>query len=198
MATKVAIILAAGAGERMGGSKALLLVDGKTLAAAHVARAIEAGCDRAVVVTRPEVAARLGEIPRASVLAATTGEQAESLQVAVRKVGMRGDVRVLVTPVDCPPVSVATMHALFAALDAGSLVATPLRDGRGGHPVVCVGSVLAPYASKDPAPPPPLRDVLAAHDAKRARVAVDDASSFVDLDTPEDVLAFTGKPPAFA
>jgi molybdenum cofactor cytidylyltransferase len=195
--TKVAIILAAGSGERMGGSKALLRIDGKALAALHVARALEAGCDRAVVVTRPGAAARLGEMPRATILAAETTDQAESLQVAARKVGMRGDVRVLVTPVDCPPASVATLHALFAALDNGATVATPHRAGKGGHPVACTSGVLAPYSSKDPAPPPPLRDVLANHETTRTRIEVDDPRVGLDLDTPEDVVAFTGKPPSF-
>ncbi len=198
MSTRVAIILAAGAGERMGGSKALLRVDGSPLAALHVARALEAGCDRAVVVVRPAAAGRLGELPRATVLAVQTAGQAESLQAAARKVGMRGDVRVLVTPVDCPPVSVATLNALFAALDAGATVATPHRAGKGGHPVACAAAVLAPYASKDPAPPPPLREVLAKHEATRARVEVDDPRVGLDLDTPDDVVALTGSPPTFA
>jgi molybdenum cofactor cytidylyltransferase len=198
VSTKVAIILAAGTGERMGGSKALLVVDGHPLAALHVARALEAGCDRAVVVTRPETAARLGEIPRATILAQETAGQAESLQVAARKVGMRGDVRVLVTPVDCPPVSVATINALFAALDDGATVATPHRAGKGGHPVACRATVLAPYASKEETAPPPLRDVLATQETSRSRIEVDDPRVGLDLDTPEDVVAFTGSRPTFA
>jgi len=148
-------------------------------------------------VTRPDAASRLGEIPRATILAAETAGQAESLQVAARKVGMRGDVRVLVTPVDCPPASVATLHALFAALDHGATVATPHRDGKGGHPVACTSAVLAPYTSKDPAAPPPLRDVLAKHETTRTRIDDDDPRVGLDLDTPEDVIAFTGKPPSF-
>ncbi len=181
----------------MGGSKALLRIDGHALAALHVARALEAGCDRVVVVTRPDAAARLGEIARATILAAETAGQAESLQTAARKVGMRGDVRVVVTPVDCPPVSVATFKALFTALDNGASVATPHRAGKGGHPVACTSSVLAPYASKDPAPPPPLRDVLAKYETTRTRVEVDDPKVGIDLDTPADVLAFTGAQPSF-
>ena len=181
MSTKVAIILGAGTGERMGGSKALLVVDDKPLALAHVARALEAGCDRAVLVTRPEAAAKLGEIARATVLVAETAGQAESLQVAARKIGMRGDVRVLVTPVDCPPVSVATIHALFAALEDGANVATAHRAGKGGHPVACRSSVLAPFASKDPAPPPTLRDVIAKLETSRTRVEVDDPRVGIDL-----------------
>jgi CTP:molybdopterin cytidylyltransferase MocA len=179
----------------MGGSKALLVVDGRPLARAHVERAHEAGCDRVVVVTRPDAALRLGEIPRATVLGELTTSQAETLAVAVRKVGMRGDVAVLITPVDQPPVSIVTLWALFDALDAGAEVATPHRAGKGGHPVACRAHVLAPYAA--PGPAPILRDVVAAHESGRARVEVDDPRVGVDLDTPDDVRAFTGAPPKF-
>jgi CTP:molybdopterin cytidylyltransferase MocA len=180
----------------MGGSKALLAIDGRPLARAHVERAHEAGCDRVVVVTRPDAALRLGEIARATVLGEVTASQAETLALAVRKVGMRGDVAVLITPVDQPPVSIVTLWALFDALDAGAEVATPHRAGKGGHPVACRAHVLAPYAASGPAPI--LRDVLSAHEAGRARVEVDDPRVGIDLDTPDDVRAFTGAPPKFA
>jgi CTP:molybdopterin cytidylyltransferase MocA len=197
--SRVAIILAAGLGERMGGSKALLLLDGVPLLKAHVERVLAAGCDRAVVVTRPEVAARLGELPKVTMVSAATASQAESLCKAVQKVGKRGAVRVLVTPVDAPPVSEATIRALFAALDAGAGIATPHRDGKGGHPLVCRMTFLAPYAKKDdPEPPPILRELLAAHEAERVRIEVDDPRVGLDLDTPEDVVALTGAPPTFA
>jgi len=198
VSTKVAIILAAGGGERMGGSKALLLVDGTPLARAHVDRALQAGCDRALVVMSPAAAERLGEIARATILVADTATQAESLQIAARKIGMRGDLRVLVTPVDCPPVSVATIGALFGAIESGATVATPHRGQTGGHPLVCRASVLAPYASKENHAPPVLRDVLAKLEEGRTRLEVDDPRVGIDLDTPEDVIALTGTPPRFA
>jgi molybdenum cofactor cytidylyltransferase len=196
--SRVAIVLAAGAGERMGGSKALLVIDGRPLARAHVERAHEAGCERVVVVTKPDIALRLGEIPRATVLAEVTTSQAESLALAVRRVGMRGDVAVLITPVDQPPVSIVTLWALFDALDAGAEVATPHRAGKGGHPVACRAHVLAPFAASGGAPAPILRDVLSGYEPSRARVDVDDPRVGIDLDTPEDVRAFTGAAPKFA
>ena len=50
--TTVGLVLAAGAGRRMGGPKALvrLTEDGPTLVETAVARVIEGGCDSAVVV----------------------------------------------------------------------------------------------------------------------------------------------------
>jgi molybdenum cofactor cytidylyltransferase len=193
---KVGIVLAAGAGERMGGSKALLLLGGVPLVRAHVDRMIEAGCDRVVVVTRPDAAQKLGDIARVTMVAAATAEQAESLQLATKKIGKRGDARVLVTPVDAPPVAVATIRALFDALDHGSEVATPhTKAEKGGHPVACRATVLtAAYGGKEA---PTLRDVLAKHEPGRARVEVDDPRVGVDLDTPEDVVALTGEPPRF-
>jgi molybdenum cofactor cytidylyltransferase len=193
---RIGIVLAAGAGQRMGGSKALLLMGGVPLVRAHVDRMIEAGCDRVVVVTRPDAALKLGEIARVTMVVAETASQAESLQLGTKKIGKRGEARVLVTPVDAPPVTVATIKALFAALDHGSEVATPHTNaGKGGHPVACRATVLtAAYGGKEA---PTFRDVLAKHEAARARVEVDDARVGLDLDGPEDVVALTGEPPRF-
>lgn len=193
----MAIILAAGAGERMGGSKALLLIDGKPLVKGHIERALEAGCERVVVVARPEVAARLGEILHVTVVPVTTDEQAQSLAAGARKVGKRGDSRVLITPVDAPPVSLATIQALFAAIDGKTEVATPHHAGKGGHPVACRAKVLSVYGKEHEGNLRPLREVLEALEASRVRIEVDDPRVGVDLDTPEDVIALTGEPPRF-
>jgi molybdenum cofactor cytidylyltransferase len=157
---------------------------------------LEAGCGRIVLVTRPEVAAKLGEISRVTTIAAETPGQAESLQVAARRVGKRGDPRVLITPVDAPPVSIATIKALFDALKDGIDVATPHASGRGGHPVACRASVLEAFVI--PEAPPTLRDVIAKHETSRARIEVDDPRVGIDLDTPDDVRTLTGQPPQFA
>jgi CTP:molybdopterin cytidylyltransferase MocA len=73
--------------------------------------------------------------------------------------------------------------------------ATPVCNGKGGHPVVCRGSVLERFRFKGDTTP--LRDVLRALGPRRVRVETDDREILVDLDTPEDVVAWTGAPPAF-
>ena len=56
MSAPLAIVLAAGEGLRMGGPKALLVVDGQPLVTAHVQRLREAGCRPIVVVVRAAIA----------------------------------------------------------------------------------------------------------------------------------------------
>ncbi len=197
MSVKVAIILAAGNGERMGGSKALLLIDGKTLVTAHIERALEAGCERVVVVARAEVAMRFGAIEHVTFVPVATAEQAESLAAGARKVGKRGDSRVLLTPVDAPPVALSTIEALFEAIAGDVEIATPVHGGKGGHPVACRAKVLNVYGKEHEGKLPSFRDVLAARESVRVRIEVNDPRVGIDLDTPEDVMAFTGEPPRF-
>ena len=202
-----AILLAAGRGERIGGPKALLEIDGKTLAERHVERAFALGCHRVVLVVRPEVAGALDTRPCPGLVLAISEapDPAGSLAVGVR--ALEGCDRVLVTPVDALPVGEETCTVLLSALDRGAQAATPVHEGRGGHPVICLLEVLAPYpfpmGKKAPqgSPengPPPLRSVLRELGAGRVRVDVDDPAVEADLDTPEDLRAFAGTSPRFA
>jgi CTP:molybdopterin cytidylyltransferase MocA len=202
-ASIVGIVLAAGDGVRMGGSKALLLVKGEPLVVAHARRLREAGCARVVVVVRPEVAVRLGVAPVEGlrVVVSSAGDQAGSLAVAVREGGVGRDEVVVITPVDAAPVAKGTIAALLAELGIGHghghgdrEAVTAGCGGKGGHPVVCWGRVLEAFRQADP---PPLRDVIRALGEKRVRVETEDPSVLVDLDTPEDVMAWTGRAPVF-
>jgi len=193
-----AIVLGAGRGQRIGGPKALLEIDGLTLAERHVQRALLIGCRRVVLVVRPEVADVLdaSACPALTIAVSEAPDPAGSLAVGLRARG-EGDCALLITPVDAFPTSQETFTALVAALEAGALAATPLlnRSGRGGHPVLCRREVLTPYRT---ASPPPLRDVLHALGTARVRVPVDDPAIAVDLDTPEDFRNVANASPRFA
>ncbi|WP_394846652.1 NTP transferase domain-containing protein [Pendulispora brunnea] len=191
-----AIVLGAGQGQRIGGPKALLEIDGLTLAERHVQRALLLRCRRVVLVVRPEVAAVL-DASACSPLTMAISEApdpAGSLAVGLRALG-EADGALLVTPVDAFPASQETFTALTAALEAGAQAATPLYKDGGGHPVLCRPEVLAPYRT---ASPPPLRAVLQALGPARARVRVDDPAIGVDLDTPEDFRHVANASPRFA
>jgi molybdenum cofactor cytidylyltransferase len=192
----VGVVLAAGDGERMGGSKALLLVAGEPLAALHARRLREAGCRRVVVAVRPNVSHKVGSPEGARVVVSSAPDPAGSLAVAVRDGDIGSDAIVLVTPVDAAPVQQATLRTLIASLVGGVDAATPSHDGRSGHPVACRGHVLERYRREEA--PPPLRDVIRALGDRRARIEVDDPFVLVDLDTPDDVVALTGERPKFA
>jgi CTP:molybdopterin cytidylyltransferase MocA len=186
------IVLAAGAGARMGGPKALLLVEGEPLGVLHARRLGEAGCGAVVLVTRVELAARLGG--EWSIAVSTAPDPAGSLGVGVRALEPGPADVIIVTPVDAWPARPETLARLVAAVRQGADAATPTHAGRGGHPVALRARVLAPFRDA----PRPLRDVLAALGPGRVRIEVDDPGVAIDLDSPEDVLRVTGAPPRFA
>jgi CTP:molybdopterin cytidylyltransferase MocA len=191
----VGIVLAAGDGVRMGGSKALLALDGEALVAVHAARLVEAGCRRVVAVVRAEVLGTVGVVKKARLVASASSDQAGSLAVALREDRGPPDEILVVAPVDSAPAGPQTIGRLVDEVAKGSLAATPRFETKSGHPIACRRSVLDPYRGQGPYPP--LRDVLRSLGAKRAQVDVNDPRVAIDLDTPEDVVAFTGHPPRF-
>ncbi len=198
-----AIVLAAGHGRRMGIAKALLDVDGMTLAEHHVTRLVEMGCAPIVIVLRPEIACAIG--PRLEcfsglrLVAARTSSQAESLVAGVRALGSSvaaiSASRILISPVDMMPPSVAVARTLHAALVPPLLAVTPTYGGRGGHPVLIRPEVFAPMLQAAERSPngqiPSLRDVLEELGPRRARVEVADATVLGDFDAPADLPAMT-------
>ena len=190
---RIAIVLGAGAGERMGGPKALLVVEGEPLASVHARRMREAGCTEVVLVTRTDLVGRLAPLGDL-VVASVAPDPAGSLAVALRALSLAADDLLVITPVDAWPARPGTIALLLDAVRAGAGAATPRFGGRGGHPVVARARVFEGFTDA----PRPLRDVLAALGAARARLDVDDSSVVVDLDAPADVVAATGTPPRFA
>jgi molybdenum cofactor cytidylyltransferase len=187
------IVLAAGAGERMGGPKALLVVEGEPLARLHAQRLRAAGCEPIVLVTRSEIADRFAA--DAAIAISSAPDPAGSLAIGLRLISpLAPDDVLVITPVDAWPVRRETIARLVEAVRAGAEAATPRYEGRGGHPVVVRGHALAGYAKT----PLPLREVLAALEGARSWVAVDDPAVAVDLDTPADVVRLTGCAPRFA
>jgi CTP:molybdopterin cytidylyltransferase MocA len=187
----------------MGGAKALLLIEGLPLVQLHLQRLHEAGCRSIAVVVRPEVALVVEELlaalPYAAcvrVVMALTDSQAGSLAVGFRALSAGApagvdprDVKLLVTPVDMLPPKGETLEALLAALEGDVLAATPLRRGRGGHPVAVRAALLAPYLAGVGEGLPSLRELLTGAAHRRVRVEVEDDAIHGDLDTPSDVRA---------
>jgi len=182
-----AIVLAAGKGRRMGGPKALLMVDGQPLIHAHVQRLGEAGCEEIVVVTRQATAAAIGDMPGARVVCADTDSMGASLRIALQNLAQSSERVVLVAPVDTLPARCSTLRVLLmAAASEGTLVATPQHRGRSGHPIALREQLLVPFREGFTGT---LRDVVRSAGAQRRKVEVDDASVLVDLDTPADLAA---------
>lgn len=188
----VGIVLAAGAGRRMGAPKALLTDRGGVpLGQRHAQRLLACGC-RQVLLLVPPGRARLAlrqeclsesEAGRIRVIEADTQGPAETLSRA-RAALARFDA-CFVTPVDLAPVAINTARRLLAHLREGALAVTPSYRGQGGHPVLLTASALPMPPEEEQARP--LRDTLRALGRARRRVEVDDPNVLSDWDFPAEL-----------
>lgn len=136
------LVLAAGAGTRYGGPKALArTVDGEPWAALAVRMLVDAGCADVIVALGAEAeAARPLVPPQARVL--LVEDWAEGLSATIRAglAAASGADAVLVTPVDTPDAPAeAARRVLAGALAAGpaaGALARALYAGTPGHPVL--------------------------------------------------------------
>ena len=174
MRRPVAVILAAGKGERLGGPKALLAwpavkgapagaPDERPLAIAHAEARLAADCERVLVVVRKPVFGVLLRYVRPGIdlLVSNAPDDfgpAGSLAFAAARIGDAEEL--VVTPVDVPPARAETVARLLARLRAGGdpppLAVRPRHERRGGHPVVMRAEALALYRVS-PVPAPPVR-----------------------------------------
>ncbi|RYZ03046.1 MAG: nucleotidyltransferase family protein [Myxococcales bacterium] len=191
MTVPLGIVLAAGEGRRMGGPKALLVIDGKPLVLAHVQRLQSAGCRPILVVVRATIAGQVQELlgaqPEAQLCTVDTFSMAESLSAALGSVSPRPERSVVVAPVDTLPVQLATLQALLQAVTAAGVhAATPRYQGRGGHPVVALQSLLQKFRDGYSGT---LRDLLRSAEAGRRWLDVEDPAVTTAFDTPADLAA---------
>lgn len=141
--TVVGLVLAAGAGRRMGGPKALvrLAPDGPTLLETAVARVRAGGCDRVVVVVGAggDEAAALVAGAGVEVVRADDWDEGmgASLRAGLAHLDAGGDELVVVTLVDLPDVTAEVVGRLLAAArpDGRAALARAAYDGVPGHPV---------------------------------------------------------------
>lgn len=184
-----ALILAAGASQRMGGQpKALLSVAGTTLLERVTATARQAGTSGLVVVVGPPHEALIRQRFVDAELEWAHNPQPErgmlsSVQAGLPKLpaAARG---ALIWPVDVPFVDVSTVRTLLdAPLDAQMVV--PVWQGRGGHPLWLPRRLFAEAMALSPEVG--LRALRQDHPP--LRIDVKDAEILRDLDTPEDLAA---------
>lgn len=200
---KGAVILAAGAGMRLGGvAKALLNAGGgRTFLAQILATAREVGLDRAIVVVGPpfgeQVAAHAVDLG-AEVVINPQPERGMASSVALGFAAMestapnmerpeftsgRGVDAAWLWPVDHPDVTAATLRELERCL-ARHAAARPTVDGRGGHPPLITRALWPQLAACGDAPHG-ARSVLVEADV--LDVAVRDEGCVRDVDTQYDL-----------
>jgi molybdenum cofactor cytidylyltransferase len=117
--------------------------------------------------------------------------QFSSLQVGLQEVLNRGRDAAMVTLVDRPPCSAATIQTLLTAFEAAALegkwAVVPEYGGKHGHPIL-LGREMIEAFLKAPAAST-ARDVEHHNQKRMAYVPVEDSTIAVNVNTPEDYIS---------
>lgn len=185
-----AVILAAGAGTRLGGvAKALLRIGERTYlqAIADTLRQLDETAELVVVVGAPfgdDVGRHARELgARVVVNPDPARGMASSIAVGFAAIAETDVEAAFLWPVDHPAVRDATLHALWVALRREVDVTRPVHGDRGGHPPLIAPDLFAALARCDGVPGG-ARDVIAA--ARVGNVVVEDRGVIADVDSPAD------------
>jgi molybdenum cofactor cytidylyltransferase/nicotine blue oxidoreductase len=183
------LLLAAGAGTRMGGPKALVVgEDGTPWLHAALARLQEGGCRRVTVVlgaSAEEAAVVLAGAPVAheDIHVVVASDWAEGMGASLRTglAALDGHaVAVVVTLVDLPDVTAEVVRRLVAAATGPGVLARATYHGDPGHPVL-IGSDHWERVRETAAGDVGARDYLAANDV--VSVECGDLATGRDVDT---------------
>jgi CTP:molybdopterin cytidylyltransferase MocA len=185
------LLLAAGAGRRMGGPKALVELGGEPLVRRALRVLEQGGCAPLTVVLgaeAPRVAALVGE--RARIVVADDWAEGMGASLRAGLAALTGDA-VVVHLVDLPGVT-AEAVARLAAKSAPSALARAAYDGVPAHPVLLGRdhwAAVAEGARGDQG----ARAYLKAHEV--ALVECGDVARPDDVDTPADLTALRARHP---
>lgn len=183
------LLLAAGAGTRLGTPKAVVEVGGRTLARRGVDLLERAGLDPIVVVVGASVdpvrMTLAGGPARIVVNPSWASGMASSLGTGLHALRDAADAAV-VTLVDQPLIGVEAIRRLVTAWEAGAEAAVATYGGTRGHPVLLAAStwpdVVASARGDRGA-----RAFLSAHPERVECVGCDTTGSPADIDTPDDL-----------
>jgi molybdenum cofactor cytidylyltransferase len=191
--TVAAIILAAGAGRRMGRPKALLKLESgppssagpPTFLERAVAICREGGCHPIQVVILPD--AELVALVRSLPVQISVNPDPERGMFSSVKIGLEEAMServqgVVIHPVDHPHVLGSTVAAVIAALAEDDAWVVPCREGRPGHPIGLGHRVARALLNVSDALT--LRAALEQVGARRVDVDVDDPGILENVNTP--------------
>jgi molybdenum cofactor cytidylyltransferase len=192
------IVLAGGKSSRMGRPKALLPIgsSGETFFDRVTRTLLDAGIQEVIVVVGADAEAiRAGTRPRSGVRIVENPDydrgQLTSLLAGLRAIDAARTTAALVTLIDVPLVSAATVRILLAAQrERGAPVVRPVSNGRHGHPVIFGRELFDELERADPTQG--AKPVVRAHVAEMIEVPIDDEGAFTDIDTREDYEKFIG------
>lgn len=188
-----ALVLAAGAAERMGQVKALLPLGGLTLLARSIALVREGGCDPVIVVEGAHPLDAEPALTESGVMRAFNSDwplgPLGSLQVGLRAALELGEFDgLLVHHVERPRVAAATVAALIDGLaHEPDTIWQPRFEARSGHPMLwprsCFGDLLALEPTRASA-----RTLVHAPElaTRRRWLPCNDPGVLDNIDTPDD------------
>jgi CTP:molybdopterin cytidylyltransferase MocA len=192
-----AVVLAAGRGQRMGGPKALLTLEGETFLARCARLLRRPGIASVVAVLGHDAERVAGESGLAPDVAVVVNHRyAEgmltSILAGLDAVEAAGADAVLVHPVDHPFLPAKTVDAVVAAIAGGAVIAVPSHERRRGHPA---GFARAAWpALRAAAPEEGARGVLARHPEWIVHLPAG-PGCLAGVNTPEDYARLTARPP---
>jgi CTP:molybdopterin cytidylyltransferase MocA len=184
--TVAGLLLAAGAGSRIGGPKALLELDGRTFVERGVALLRDAGCDPVLVVIGAD-AQTVRPLVVADVVVAVDWAEGvgASLRSGLAVLANTEASACVVTLVDQPLISVDAVRRVLGLVGQAD-VAVATYGGEPQHPVLLdrvIWSDVAALAVGDVG----ARAWMRAHPSRVVDVACDGLGSAVDVDTPDDL-----------
>jgi molybdenum cofactor cytidylyltransferase len=187
-----AIVLAAGKSTRMGAPKATLALPGGDTFLTRIVRTFTAaGVEDVVVVVGHEADAIIASFANVDLVARFVENpdyeqgQLSSLLAGLRVVDRPGVEAALVTLVDVPLVSEATVRAVVTRYrETRAPIVRPVRGDEHGHPVLIDRSLFDAIRHADPAVG--AKPIIRANVSAAGDVAVDDDGAFADADTPDD------------
>ena len=187
-----AIVLAAGRSSRMGRAKATLPAgDGHTFLTRIVQTLLDAGVDDVIVVVGYEAEAIAQNFSESGLPARFVVNrefdrgQLSSMLAGVNAIDRPGVSAVLVTLVDVPLVSAATVRAVIDSYRiTHAPIVRPTSGERHGHPLLIDRSVFAALRAADPATG--AKPIVRAHASPSGDIPIDDEGAFTDIDTAEE------------
>lgn len=201
------LILAAGKSSRMGSDKALLPWPPSASGAASSAHTLLSATISAfrplthtIIVVAGRNSGRLAPIVEANgaLLAHNPNPQRgqfSSLQIGLEELLARGGNAAMITPVDCPPLSAASLQLLCDSFDRalarGLWAVAPESHGKHGHPLLVNRRLIDAFIATPVTST--AREVLHMHADRIQYIPVPDALVKADLNTPEDYAAFAGR-----
>jgi molybdenum cofactor cytidylyltransferase len=184
-----AIVLAAGRSSRMGRAKATLPDDrGEAFLSRIVRTLTEAGVDDVLVVLGHEAEAIAGTFAASDLRARFVVNhrydrgQLSSLQAGLAVADRPGVAAVMVTLVDVPLVTAATVRAVLDRYrQTRAQIVRPVNGSRHGHPLVIDRALFDAIRGADD--DTGAKPVVRAHVSPQGDVIVDDEGAFTDIDT---------------